>query len=372
MKAIPTILVIDDSNVDRAFICSIIRAEGFNVLTAIDGESGYRSAKEFQPDLILLDIYMPRMDGYETIKALKSDPVTSDIPVIFLSGADSTESKVLGLNLGAVDFITKPVDTAELLARVRVHLKIKQAFFNLIQSQREQLKGLELAQRAMLPRPEQYPEAGFWVCYSPLHSAGGDFFDLVRLSDGVWGFFLADVSGHDLGSAFVTSALKVLLRQNFTLLVSLRELLYTIQKILCPSLKDETFVTCTVLKLNRLKYKLNLITSGTPPVVVLRGDQEPLILSTRSHFLCAFEKPYLEEMEVLVKKNDLILVFSDGLIEYQQGRHVAQEEGIRALVRHALSTNKRDPKSIVEELVRACMGEGFKQEDDITLMAIKV
>jgi two-component system, cell cycle response regulator len=99
--------------------------EPVEVITASDGASGLRAALELNPDLILLDVEIPAPEGFEVCRRLKEDPRTMQIPIIFLTGAASTESKIRGLDLGAVDYVTKPFEPAELQARVRASLRTK-------------------------------------------------------------------------------------------------------------------------------------------------------------------------------------------------------------------------------------------------------
>ena len=117
----PTILVVDDTVTNLILVSSVLEAEGFRTLTASDGPTARDLSRVHQPDLILLDVLMPGETGFETCAQLKSDPVTADIPIIFLSSLDDVKSKVEGLKMGGVDYVAKPVHGEEVLARVRVH-----------------------------------------------------------------------------------------------------------------------------------------------------------------------------------------------------------------------------------------------------------
>ena len=120
----PTILIVDDTEVNLILLHSVLDAEGFRTLTAADGASARRLSRSEVPDLILLDVVMPGESGFETCAKLKSDPKTAHIPIIFLSAQNDVKSKVRGLKVGGVDYVTKPVHGEEVLARVRVHLRI--------------------------------------------------------------------------------------------------------------------------------------------------------------------------------------------------------------------------------------------------------
>lgn len=119
------ILIVDDSQPIHTLVKARLADEPVELISAYDGESAIHLAGELQPDLVLLDVDMPVQDGFEVCRRLKSTPDTLAIPIIFLTGAASTEEKIKGLELGAVDYITKPFDPAELRARVRATLRTK-------------------------------------------------------------------------------------------------------------------------------------------------------------------------------------------------------------------------------------------------------
>ncbi|HEX9023257.1 MAG TPA: response regulator [Geobacteraceae bacterium] len=122
----PTVLIIDDDPNNLAIVADYLESNNFTMLAAEDGESGLNRALYARPDLILLDVMMASADGYETCRRLKSLAGTRDIPVIFMTALSETEHKIRGFEAGAVDYITKPFEREELLARVGVHLRIRE------------------------------------------------------------------------------------------------------------------------------------------------------------------------------------------------------------------------------------------------------
>lgn len=140
----PHVLVIDDSPDIPRLVTALLRADGVIVQSAPDGESGLAAVAEIQPDLILLDIDMPGLDGFEVCRRLKIDPKLFEIPVIFCTGLNTPEERRRGLELGATDYVTKPFDRAELRARVRSALRTKQLIDLLAQDVRRRKQGEEL------------------------------------------------------------------------------------------------------------------------------------------------------------------------------------------------------------------------------------
>jgi signal transduction histidine kinase len=119
-----TILIVDDNPTNLAVIASYLEQFSLTILIARDGESGLEKAVYARPDLILLDVMMPGLNGFETCRQLKANPVTTDIPVIFMTALASTEDKIKGFEAGGVDYVTKPIQHEEIFARITTHLRL--------------------------------------------------------------------------------------------------------------------------------------------------------------------------------------------------------------------------------------------------------
>lgn len=119
-----SILIVDDNPNNLEVLAHILTDVGYQVSVAIDGETAIEQVEYHQPELILLDIMMPGIDGFETCRRLKANPLTREIPVIFLTALSDSNNKVNGLSIGAVDYISKPFQSEEVLARINIHLKL--------------------------------------------------------------------------------------------------------------------------------------------------------------------------------------------------------------------------------------------------------
>jgi len=139
----PTILVVDDEMTNRHLLKHILEDNYFFVVLAEDGEVGLEKARKVMPDLILLDIRMPKKNGLEVCLELQQDPAMQEIPIIFITSVSESDIIVEGLNAGAVDYVKKPFKTKELLARIDIHLELKKALDNqkkLIKKLRDQIE----------------------------------------------------------------------------------------------------------------------------------------------------------------------------------------------------------------------------------------
>ena len=145
-----TILVVDDNPTNIQVLFDVLSEIGYRVAIAKSGESALQRLQSFQPDIILLDVMMPGIDGFETCQRLKADPLTRSIPVIFMTALSDSVDKVKGLSLGAVDYITKPVQHEEALARIRVHLQLRDSQKQLEQQTSELSQALDNLKQAQV------------------------------------------------------------------------------------------------------------------------------------------------------------------------------------------------------------------------------
>ncbi len=120
-----TILIVDDHPINLKLAISVLEKYNFNILISLNGHNCLKQATENNPDIILLDVLMPGIDGFETCKRLKANPKTRDIPVIFMTALSDTKDKITGFEVGAVDYVTKPIKIDEVLARVKVHIQLR-------------------------------------------------------------------------------------------------------------------------------------------------------------------------------------------------------------------------------------------------------
>ena len=366
----PAILIVDDTATNLDIVRSVLAAEGFRTLTAGDGRTARHLSRTRQPDLILLDVLMPGESGFETCAQLKSDPATADIPIIFLSSLDDVKSKVAGLKIGGVDYIAKPVHGEEVLARVRVHLRIRENNRALVAQQRERLDQLRNAQQAILVRPEDCPEAQFAVYYKPLEEAGGDFYDVVPLGAGIFAYFVADISGHGVSAAFLTAAVKALLRQYAGPMFSPEDTMHGVDSVMGQMLGEEQYLTACYARLNLQTHRLTVVSAGHPPLILLGHSGEPQIVELDSDPLGMFGAAILHRRDLRVSSGDRFFMYSDGLIESSPGggRREGLERLVDACVRHRTAPLAESAARIVDELRP---GEQVV-EDDLLLLAAEV
>ena len=175
------ILVVDDTPANLRLLSQMLAEHGYLVRPVPDGLLALAATQAQPPDLILLDIRMPEMDGYEVCRRLKADPQTRDIPIIFISALGETEDKVKAFSVGGVDYITKPFQIEEVLARVEAHLSLRRLQQQLQDANRRFEEELTLAGQIQASfRPDGLPHIPGWhltATLQPAHETSGDFYE---------------------------------------------------------------------------------------------------------------------------------------------------------------------------------------------------
>src|SRR3984957_6136617 len=213
-----SILVVDDVSANLRVLAGMLKDRGYKVRPVPSGELALLAARKDPPDLILLDINMPEMNGYEVCQHLKADETLRGIPIIFISALNDNLDKVKAFSTGGVDYITKPFQMEELHARVETHLKLRRLQTDLeeyahhLELARERLKlDLDLArgvQYSFLPLllPE-VPGYEFFAHYEPASEVGGDYYDFIPLPQHRVAVVLGDVVGKGVAAALLMAKL---------------------------------------------------------------------------------------------------------------------------------------------------------------------
>ena len=370
MDALPLILLVDDSRTALAMLSGVLRQEGFETLEAAtiqDAKALIAQAPFF--DLAILDVHLPDGNGLDLCRLMKEGALKTDAPVLILSTDGDIQTKVAGFEAGAVDYITKPFHRTEVLARVRTHVRLHKAYLSVIELQSLKLSQLTLAQQAMMPRPEQMPEAKFNIYYLPLHEAGGDLCQVIRLGPHLHDYIMADVCGHDVGTAMTTGSFYALLRQNCSALYSPREALHIINGVALSVLPEEQYITVAYVRVNRKTNRLTVVSAGHPPAVVQKTDGTTSALWLNGDVVGAFETPEFGVLESTVEPGDRVFLFSDALIENAKGTD--WDDGVEQFIRLCGQLRNEDLNNEVGELATLATMHG-PPTDDIALMGIEV
>ena len=213
------ILVVDDEPRNVRILQIQLNAQGYTVCTAEDGLEALDTVEKEKPDLILLDINMPRMDGFEVVKRVRANKATEFIPIVMITALrDTRENRIKSIEAGADDFIEKPFDSLEVLARVRSLLRIKEYQDTLATHNARLEEELQMArsiQEILIPQDGVQELSGFRIASRccPEMAVGGDFYDVWEIIPNRLGVFISDVMGHGVSAAFVTVFIKTILAE---------------------------------------------------------------------------------------------------------------------------------------------------------------
>jgi len=312
------IVVIDDSVNDVQVTRRFLERKGFDVVAATSGEEGLALAAKVTPDAFIVDYRMPGMDGFEVTRRVKSDPLLHTIPVLMLTGADSSQTVVDGLGAGADDFVTKGSDTEVLLARLRALLRVK-AYQDQLRKLNEQMKrDLQIARRvqeALVPSGKfRTPRIEIRSAYIPSETLSGDFYDYF-LQDNLTYLFVADVSGHGLPAAILVSLLKSYIHTEADTSSSLAEFMSRLNDFLFSVSLPTQFATAQLFRLdgdNNLVYA----NAAHPPFLLFSRERKEVVLHEHpGHLLGAMPDMPFEEHSVRVSPGDMLFAYTDGLTD---------------------------------------------------------
>ncbi len=315
-----SILIIDDSKLNRFVIQKTLSEYGMLIDEAIDGVEGVEMLKTKKYDLVLVDIIMPRLDGFGFLEAIK--PITADnfIPVILMTGLDDLNSKIMGLTIGADDFLLKPLNTRELVARVLSLLRLKKTHDELFEKNnliQTELKAARKVQQYVVPLSfPEIPDPAISCRYLPIEQIGGDFFDVFRLDESRFGFLIADVTGHGIPAALVMSMSTMLFRFHAPLYDQPSDLFRIINTQAKSILLDGQYITAFYLIYDEKEKTLSFCNAGHTRALYYRRDKSRVIaLDTEGFFLGIADISTHENRTIHVEKGDRLFLYTDGIAE---------------------------------------------------------
>jgi sigma-B regulation protein RsbU (phosphoserine phosphatase) len=376
-EAQKTILIVDDTPINLGVISGALKDQ-YKTRVATNGEKALAiAAGEDKPDLILLDVMMPEMDGYEVCRRLKSDPGTRDIPVLFLTGQTGTEDETKGFEVGAVDYIHKPFSEPVVKARVRTHLMLREAHEQIAQQLQAINVELEMARQIQLSiLPRDTPKlSGLEIAarYIPMTSVAGDFYDFIIVDDKHVGVLIADVSGHGLPSALIASMLQVALTAQAVNASDPARVLSGLNQALCGKF-ERNFVTAAYVYVDMEKKMMTYAGAGHPPILFWRSSPGKVSeIVENGLFLGMFPEATYASLQLPVASNDRVVLYTDGIPETKSPSE--QEFGTARFMKF-MDNNQTLPidhfaDGLLDELARwSGQPRGQGQQDDITVLTI--
>jgi sigma-B regulation protein RsbU (phosphoserine phosphatase) len=401
-----TVLVVDDTPANIKVLMETLK-EDYRIVAAVNGERALQlAASDSNPDIILLDVMMPEMDGYEVCAKLKADAKTRDIPVIFVTAMSDTQDETKGLELGAVDYITKPISPPVVSARVKNQLELKQAREilknqNLILERRVSERTREVLelqqsefdlrvakekvenelniaaqiQKSILPSSfPAYPDRKEFELYAfmkPARYVGGDFYDFFFVDDNTLALVIADVSDKGVPAALFMMISRTLIRSLAFDNRSLSAVLEKANNIMCQNNDSGMFVTVFLAFYDVSSGKLTATNGGHIASLIINHDGTSREWAATHGPALGFmeELPYKEEIMDLEVDQTLFL-YTDGVTEaMSSGNELFGLDRLQELLKRKHDFKLDRICSDIETSLSEFQED--QQSDDITMLALK-
>jgi sigma-B regulation protein RsbU (phosphoserine phosphatase) len=377
------ILIVDDTPANLRLLAQMLAENWFQARPVPDGALALAAIQVEPPDLILLDIRMPEMSGYEVCERLKADPKTADIPIIFISALDAVQDKIKAFAAGGVDYVTKPFRGEEVLARVETHISLRQLQRRLQDANRRMERELMLAaevQAGFMPRTlPQLPGWDLSVLLKPARETSGDFYDLYYLPDGRLGIVVADVVDKGVGAALFMALSWSLLRTRAAEYPGQPDRVFdAVNYCIQHDTSVLQFVTVFYGILEPATGELLYCNAGHCPGYLFRAGnhQQAEGLPPSGAALGLLDGMSWARESVRLAAGDLLLLYTDGVTEARNEREeLFGNKRLLASVRACLDAP--NPQEVAAQQVRdAILGDVLRfagsapQSDDIALAVL--
>ncbi|MGC9384139.1 MAG: PP2C family protein-serine/threonine phosphatase [Kosmotogaceae bacterium] len=368
------ILIIDDDPSVRVLLKKILQRSSFEVLEHDSGSGVKEIVEREEPDLVLLDLILPYVNGLQVLKELKNSSDTRELPVVVLTGSSDNKNRIKALQYGAVDYVTKPFLPEEVLLRVNTQLKMH----NLINSLQEAVTNLRMdieaasgIQKALVPSEiPNYENPDISWLYEPSYKVGGDIFDFIELGDEKKFVYIVDVAGHGVKASMLSVMVHRFIEDyiNSHLIFDLTEFMKELE-LNFKFERFELFITIIALFIDYSEEKLHLANAGIPlPIFQRDGHTEYITFPQESLVGINLIKGEVNSMDF--SKGDKIFLYSDGLTELRgkDDRSFGYKPLEKFLENHRSCKVDYIVKDLKEYLQNYRMYEYY--EDDITFVAI--
>jgi phosphoserine phosphatase RsbU/P len=391
------ILVVDDTPANLQVLAGMLKDRGYKVRPVPSGKLALLAARRDPPDLILLDISMPEMNGYEVCEHLKADDTLKGIPVIFISALTESLDKVKAFATGGVDYITKPFQMEELHARVETHLKLRRLQIELEETNARlakandrmsrDLKAAARIQETFLPRDVPHvPGTEFAWIYRPCDELAGDGLNVIPLGDGKLGLYVLDVSGHGVASALLSVTMSRLLsppsepssiltgdgdRRDRSAITPPIEVAAILNRLFPFDSATEQFATMVYGILNATTGEFRYVSTGHPGPAHLPSGADPVILESPGSPIGLADDAY-EERSVHLGPGDRLFLYSDGVPEAMDpaGKPFGDARLLEAIARGRSRPLEEGVSTLLGAVAR--WHGSASPHDDISVLAVEI
>ncbi|MBF0445420.1 MAG: SpoIIE family protein phosphatase [Magnetococcales bacterium] len=368
-----TILAVDDTSTNLDVVKGIL-SDKYLVQAAISGLMAIKIIEKKKPDLILLDIMMPDMDGYEVCKRIKENAEYRDIPIIFLTAKTEVEDEIMGLGLGAVDYITKPISAPILKARVKTHLALREATQKLDAHNQQLIREREIIENIIIKMrsADTFDDRNLRHLVSLVEITAGDILLSVFTPDGRQLVLLGDFTGHGLTAAIGGPLVTYIFHTFANKSATGAEILQEINTQLCARLPIGLFFAAILIEIMEQKDKAYIYNSAMAEALLFKEGTIKKRLPSNMLPLGVVKDLDIASKSAIValQKGDRLMAFSDGIIEATNKNNVMF--GMKPLEEFLTKSIKENlPLIDLLEILNNHVGS-MSHNDDITLVEVMI
>jgi len=371
------ILLVDDDPVNLQVLINFLTMEGYKVDHEMSGDRVLEKIDTGQlPDLILLDVMLPRMSGYEVCRKIREKYSLHALPIMMLTAKTRVEDTITGLQAGANDYLSKPVNREELVARVRSLISMKKSVeehdeLNLIR--RDIFIAHQIHHSVVIQQLPELAHIRVAYRYIPMQKMGGDFYDIIKIDENHTGVIMADVSGHGISAAIICAMLKMAFGfyqeyadQPGTLLTSINRIMY--------EYLESNYITGCYAFIDTFKSEITVANAGHwSPILI----QETGIFTewAKSLPIGWVQDMAYEETTANIHSGDRVVLYTDGVIETRNSEGTMF--GYDNFQSQVMKDNNGDGELLVDNVVKvirqwAELGQNEGFEDDVTIMVLDI
>ncbi|MCM3626935.1 SpoIIE family protein phosphatase [Paenibacillus glycanilyticus] len=375
-----SIIIVDDNATNQLIVQTILNKAGYrNLLTVSSarelyellGVGGSAAAVDTDVELILMDMMMPDIDGIDACRTVLQDKRYKDIPIIFVTAVGDSNKMAEALDAGACDYVMKPINRMELLARIRSAMRLKQEIDRHKEHDKKMKSELELAkqvQLSVLSTAIDDENLKINAAYQPSSELAGDFYNWYRIDKNRYGIILLDMMGHGISSSLVCMYISSVLRDTITRISDIEQVMHELNRYMNQlHMKDELmsyYFTAIYLVLDVEEKTIEYVNAGHPSGIAFL-DGKPALLEPCCSAIGLFNNLKVNKGKLQYKRDAGIVLYTDGLTDGMAG---GEEISSDALISLMQNEQRLDPSELVASMIP--LDNGTIQKDDICLVTL--
>ncbi|MBF0289016.1 MAG: SpoIIE family protein phosphatase [SAR324 cluster bacterium] len=319
------VLLVDDDPMELFVMESVLKGLDIEIVRVDSGEKAIEATMKQNFAVILLDVRMPDINGFEVAKVIQSSPNNQNLPIIFVTSFDEQKAVFAGYKSGAVDYIFKPFEPVILKSKVSVFIELEQKRLKLEQVNQQMIQELQQARRTQLSiLPQRMPDNPYMkvhAMYKSVESVGGDFYNFIEFSDQRLGVVVADVTGHGVSAALISTMASGLVDSMAKESSSPAQLLLLLNELIYQRTSEESFITLVYAIIDPIDQSLIYASAGHRPIYIIRHATKTIdVLSKTDVILGVFSDDSDDHVQYTDTKvsfavGDRIFLYTDGIVE---------------------------------------------------------